>query len=77
MTQKLTKEQAAIIGAYTGISCGPFSDVQGYVEKKLGRPVFTHEFATSFGGKELMHEIKEKVKSDFLEICHAEAKSDE
>lgn len=69
--QKLTKEQAAIIGAYTGIACGPFSDIHGLVEKTLGRPVFTHEFASSFGGsEELMAEVREKIKPDFLALCH-------
>ena len=31
--QKLTKEQAAIIGAYTGITCGSFSDIHKLAEK--------------------------------------------
>ena len=43
--QRLTKEQAAIIGLYTGICCGPFSDIQELDEKLAGRPIFTHEFA--------------------------------
>ena len=40
---KLTREQAAIIGVFTGISCGPFSDVHKKAEELLGRPVLTHE----------------------------------
>jgi hypothetical protein len=28
MTTKLTREQAAIVGVYTGISAGPYEDVQ-------------------------------------------------
>jgi len=63
----LTKEQAAIIGAYTGIVCGPFEDVHEYVEKILGRPIWTHEFAS----KELWGEIKEKSKQEFLGICYS------
>lgn len=42
---KLTKEQAAIVGVYTGVSCGPFSDIHELAEKLLGRPVWTHELA--------------------------------
>jgi hypothetical protein len=68
--QRLTKEQAAVIGAYTGIACGPFSDIQEYVEKLLERPVFTHEFAS----KELSNEIKRKSKPDFLSLCFSDDK---
>jgi len=35
--KKLTKEQVAIIGAYTGITCGPFSDIHRLAEKLLER----------------------------------------
>lgn len=66
--QKLTKEQAAVISAYTGYCCGPFSDVQEYVEKILKRPVWTHEFAD----KRLMEEIQAAAKPDFLSICYEE-----
>mgnify|MGYP001615151816 CR=1 FL=1 len=27
---KLTRRQAAIIGAFTGVTCGPFEDIQDY-----------------------------------------------
>ena len=63
--KKLTKEQAAIIGAYTGFTAGPFSDIHEYIEKIMGRPVFTHELAD----KDLFDEIREKAKPDFLAIC--------
>lgn len=62
---KLTKEQAAIIGVYTGVSCGPFSDIYEKIEQILGRPVFTHEMES----KELWEEAKEKIKQEFLDIC--------
>jgi len=62
---KLTKRQAAIIGAYTGIACGPFSDIQELAEELLGRPIFTHEFAS----EKLVDELKAKSKPLFLEIC--------
>jgi hypothetical protein len=44
---KLTKEQAAIICAYTGIVCGDIADVRRYAERVLGRPMYTHHFADS------------------------------
>lgn len=66
---KLTREQAAIIGAYTGITCGPFSDIHGYAEKVLGRPIFTHEFASS----ELMERLQNASRDDFLALAAREA----
>lgn len=65
-TTRLTRRQAAIIGAYTGIACGSFGDIQEYAEEVLGRSVFTHEFASS----ETVEELKAAAKADFLAICH-------
>lgn len=62
---KLTKEQAAIVGAYTGFLCGSFSDMHEYIEKIMGRPIFTHEM----GSEKIADEIREKSKQDFLAIC--------
>lgn len=62
---KLTREQAAIIGAYTGFTCGPFEDIHRKVEQVLGRPVWTHELAS----EKLCEEIREKLKPEFLAIC--------
>lgn len=60
----MTKREAAIVTAYTGILIGEFSDLHEYIEKILGRPVFTHELAD----KELWVEIKEKSRKDFINI---------
>ena len=40
---RLTKEQAAIIGCFTGIACGPFSDVHeiAVVQRRVDDPVKT------------------------------------
>ena len=64
--QQLTKEQAAIIGLYTGITCGPFADVHELAEKIYGSPIFTHQFAN----EEFFNELKKLVKPMFLEICN-------
>ena len=64
MSEKLTKEQAAIISAYTGVLCGSFTDMAEYVEKKLGRPVWTHEYST------LSEQIRSVTREDFLSICN-------
>lgn len=63
---KLTKEQAAIIGAFTGFAAGPFSDVHEYAENVMGRPVWTYEF----GNKEFSIRLSEAAKSDFISIAH-------
>jgi hypothetical protein len=68
MKNRLSRDQAAIIGAYTGVLCGPFPDLHEYTEKVLNRPVFTHEFAN----EELYKELREKCKQDFLNICAKE-----
>ena len=44
--ERLTREQAAIIGAYTGTLSGPFSAMHKYIEKVMGRPVASHETDT-------------------------------
>jgi hypothetical protein len=62
---KLTKEQAAIIGLYTGVTCSNFSYIHEYAEQKLGRPIFTHDFAN----ESLMTGLKNLTKEDFLAIC--------
>jgi len=63
----LDLDQAVVISAYTGIMCCNFSDMHKEVEKRLGRPVFTHEFAS----KELWEdEIKPAFKDDFIALCN-------
>ena len=64
MMPKFTRQQAAIISAYTGFLAGPFEDMHQLVEAKLGRPVMTHEF----GSKCLSEKIRELVKDDFLAL---------
>ena len=62
---KLTRDQAAIIGLYTGVSAGPFEDVQKLAEDLLERPVFTHELAN----QDLCEKLKELVKPQFIQLC--------
>lgn len=64
--QRLTKEQAAIIGLYTGVSCGPFSDIQELAEKVLGCPIMVHQFADKW----IWHTAKEKIRPQFLALCY-------
>lgn len=60
----MNKREAAIVSAYTGYLLGEFSDMHGYVEELLDRPVWTHQFAN----KDLIDEIKTKSKEDFINL---------
>jgi hypothetical protein len=60
----MTKYEAAVVSAYTGMMLGSFSDFHEFVEMILARPVWTHEFAS----KELSKEIKEKAKPYFVAL---------
>lgn len=60
----MTKQEAAIVAAYTGYLIGDFSDMHAYVEKILGRPVFTHEMAS----EALAEQIRQKSKPDFVSL---------
>ena len=62
---RLTREQAAIIGLYTGVSVGPFGDVHKLAEGLLGRPVLTHELAE----EGIWEELKALVRPQFINIC--------
>ena len=66
MEQRLTKRQAAIIGAFTGFTCGPFADIQEYADEVLGFATFTHQF----GDVDFAATLKEAARQDFLNICH-------
>ncbi len=64
----MTKQEAAIIMAYTGttlLTGEDFSIFHKYIEEKLERPVWTHEFAD----KAVWKQIKEASKEDFINLC--------
>lgn len=67
----MTDREKAINMAYTGtamLTGEKFSIFHKYIEDILGRPVWTHELAD----RSVWEEIKEKSKSDFLELCKNE-----
>ena len=64
----MTKKEAAIIMAYTDtvlLTGDDFSIFHKYIEEKLQRPVWTHEFAD----KEVEEKIKEATKEDLINLC--------
>jgi len=58
----MTKQEAAIVSAYTGFLCGEFSYMHKYAEKLFGRPIFSHEFGSEIVAKKL----KDLSKPDFI-----------
>lgn len=59
-----------ILSAYTGyLLVGSFGRVQEYAEQVLGRPIFTHEFAS----EKLQEELRKAVMAngDFERACKA------
>jgi hypothetical protein len=62
--QKLTQEQALVITGYTGILACKFSDFHADCVKRLGRPIFTHEFANP----KVKEEIENSYRPDFMEM---------
>ena len=70
MTTKLTKEQAIIISGYTGFLICQFSDLQNDVEKRVGRPVWTHEM----GDAQFMENLQALYREDFIALAPEEIK---
>lgn len=61
----MTLKERVIVSAYTGVLMCPMHDMCKYIKELLGHPVYTHELADP----QVMAEIKEKAKPDFLALC--------
>lgn len=64
----MTKKEKIIVSAYTGYLMCDWDDMHQYIEKKLGRPVWTHELAF----EEMQEKVREATKDDFLALCNEE-----
>lgn len=64
----MTLEERVIVETYTGY-CMTSGDernaVYKYMQKLLGRPVYTHELAQ----KSVVKMLQKKSKEDFIELC--------
>ena len=58
----MTKREAAVLGAFTGILIGEFSDMHKYIEEIMGRSVWTHEL----GNEDIVAEVKDKARRKLL-----------
>lgn len=64
----MTKQECAIVMAYTGYSMLQGDDIaifHKYVEEKMGKPLWTHEYASP----EMMFKISRACKDDFIKLC--------
>lgn len=71
----MTKEECAIVMACTGtvmLTGDNLGIYYKYLEKILGRPVWTHELAD----KAVQKEIEEKSLNDFLTLCKEAQKNE-
>lgn len=62
----MTKDECAIVSAYTGISMLQGADLgylYRYLSKFIGRPAYTHELPA------IAECYKEEIKEDFLTLC--------
>lgn len=65
----MTKNEAVLISAYTGILLTKsVADVHKFCEELLGRPIFTHEFSD----KKVWERIHEKCHPLILEMVENE-----
>lgn len=63
----MTYQEAIVVSAYTGYLMCDFGDMHEYIEKVMGRPVWTHEMAD----ERIMEKIREAAKPDFMAIIEA------
>jgi len=66
----MSEQERIIVSAYTGYLLCDFGKVHEYVEMKLGRPIWTHEFAE----ERLHEEIREKCREDFVALADMRGK---
>lgn len=64
-TARLSITQGVIITGFTGVPACDFSDFHKDAERRLGRPVWTHEF----GNREMKVKLKELYRDDFVAMC--------
>ena len=66
----MKRNEAVLISAYTGfLLTQNLSDVHKFCEELLGRPIWSHEFASD----SLQKEIREKCKPMIIEMIEGEA----
>ena len=72
--EKMTHREIAVFQMNEPLLCMPFSVFHEAIEKTLGRPVFTHEFAMNYDGimKELMGDAPPPSFEEILNLIPAD-----
>ena len=67
----MTHEEALILSAYTGVPLvNDFSEMLGYIEDLLGRPVFLHELAFRETREEIRKKLLPKISDMILHVSN-------
>ena len=61
----MTQRERLVVSAYTGYLMTDWGLFHKFIEKLLGHPVWTHEFAD----EKVREKIREKIKPEFLALC--------
>ena len=72
----MTDKERAIVMAYTGVvmlTGEKFQIFHEYIERIVGRPIWTHELAT----EQMWETIKDAARSDFVKLCSGDREEDE
>lgn len=72
----MTDHERAVVMAYTGyamLTGDKLNLFYEYVEKKLGRPVWTHELADP----RITDELQKAAKDDFIALCRDNKDADD
>lgn len=70
----MTKQECAIVTAYTGFSMLKGSDLKylyNYLSGFIGRPVYSHEIPAVAAA------YREQIRADFLELCRNAKEADD
>jgi hypothetical protein len=60
----MTKHEAAVMTAFTGILIGDFGDFHAYAEEIRDKPIFSHQF----GDASFAKRVNEESCTDFIVI---------
>ena len=62
----MTQKEAIAISAYTGFCFAPFDEIHQFIEKVLGRPVFTHELARD----DIWDDVRKNMQKNLDKYIH-------
>ncbi|MBP1589123.1 MAG: hypothetical protein ILO10_02885 [Kiritimatiellae bacterium] len=61
----MTQQERLVVSAYTGFLMTDWPLVHKFIQERIGRPIWTHQFAD----EKLWEKIRERLKPEFLALC--------